>query len=183
MRDSYRLEENVTQDVRVDAIVSLVQGVHHKTDQLGKIQLQKMIYFLQETGVPLGYKFEIYHYGPYSFELSDQMSSLDSLGVLAIGADPSGYGFNIKVGSHASKYQIDKKYSPKLDYIVNKFGTDSPAQLEVKSTVHFVNKVLKKQMKSLPEKLVVEKVKELKPRFTEKFISDCYGELKAMRLV
>lgn len=171
------------QDMKVGAIVALVQGVHRKTDKLGKIQLQKLVYFLQETGVPLDYEFEIYHYGPFSFELSDQMNFWDSLGVLSIAADPTGYGFSINVGSHGSKYRIDNKYSPRIDYVVEKFGSDSPAKLEVKSTVHFVNKVLKKQMKNLPEKLVVGKVKELKPQFTDSFISDCYQELKGLRLV
>jgi len=172
----------VAQEMRIDAIVSLVQAVQHKTNQLGKIQLQKLVYFLQETGVPLGYKFEIYHYGPYSFELSDQVSSLDSLGVLSIADDPSGYGFNIRVGTHGTKYKIDKKYSPKVDYIAKEFGSEPPAKLEVKSTAHFVSKVLKKQGKNLPEDLIVAKVKELKPRFTDRFISDCYRELKRSHL-
>jgi uncharacterized protein len=174
---------NVAEQMRVDAIVSLVQAVQNKTDQLGKIQLQKLVYFLQETGVPLGYKFEIYHYGPYSFELSDQMSSLDSLGVLSINSDPSGYGFNIKVGTHGAKYKIDKKYSPKVEYIAKAFGSETPAKLEVKSTAHFVSKVLRKQGKNLPEALIVAKVKELKPKFTDRFISDCYQELKKNQFV
>jgi uncharacterized protein YwgA len=172
----------MAQEMRVDAIVSLVQGVHKKTGQLGKIQLQKLVYFLQETGVPLNYKFEIYHYGPYSFELADDMSSLDSLGVLSVAADPGGYGFDIHVGAHGSKYRIDKRYIPKIEDVISKFGADTPAKLEVKSTVHFVNRVLNKQMRP-SEKTVVAKVKELKPRFTEKFISDCYQELKGIRLI
>jgi hypothetical protein len=141
---------------------------------------------LQETGVPLDYKFEIYHYGPYSFELADDMSSLDSLGILCVAADPGGYGFDINVGTHGSKYRIEKlekRYIPMIDAVISKFGADTPAKLEVKSTVHFVNKVLKKQMRTPPEKTVVSKVKELKPRFTEKFISDCYQELKGGRLI
>src|SRR5437588_9583011 len=104
------MEDDVALAMRVNAIVSLVQGIQKKSDQLGKTQLQKLVYFLQETGVPLGYKFEIYHYGPYSFELADEVGSLDSLGVLSLVADPSGYGFHIYVGSHGSKYRIDDKY-------------------------------------------------------------------------
>jgi uncharacterized protein YwgA len=174
---------NMAQDMRREAIISLVQGVHKKTDQLGKIQLQKLVYFLQEAGVPLDYKFEIYHYGPYSFELADEMSSMDSLGVLSVAADPSGYGFNINVGSHGSKYRIDKRYLPKIDDVISNFGADTPAKLEVKSTVHFVNKVLKKQVRNPQEKVVVAKVRELKPRFTEAFISECFHELKGVRLI
>ncbi len=80
-------------DFRVAAMVALVGNA--QTRRLGKTQLQKLVYFLQKSGVPLGYEYEIYHYGPYSFELSDDMDSLDSLGVLNVESDPNGYGFDI----------------------------------------------------------------------------------------
>jgi uncharacterized protein YwgA len=32
---------------------------------LGRTALQKILYFLQTSGVPMRYRFDIYHYGPY----------------------------------------------------------------------------------------------------------------------
>src|SRR5437867_991119 len=37
---------------------------------IGRTTLQKMMYFLQVVGVPMGYRFEIHHYGPYCDEIS-----------------------------------------------------------------------------------------------------------------
>jgi uncharacterized protein YwgA len=174
----------VAKDLRLGAIVAIVNRVRNKTGQLGKIQLQKLIYFLQQTGVPLGYRFEIYHYGPYSFELSDQISSLDSLGVLSVVADPSGYGFDIRVGPHGNKYEVDTRYDAKINEVIERFGSDTPANLEVKSTLHFVNKVLKKHSGGNPsETLVVSKVKELKPRFSDEFVTKRYKDLKKLKML
>ena len=85
-------------ELKIAAIVALLQNVRAR---LGKIQVQKLVYFAQDCGVPLGYKYEIYHYGPYSFELSHDLDSLDSLGVLNVDSDPNGFGFNISVGKFA----------------------------------------------------------------------------------
>jgi uncharacterized protein YwgA len=60
-------------ELRVAAIVALVQNAQAR---LGKTQVQKLVYFAQDCGIPLEYKYEIYHYGPYSFELSHDLGSL-----------------------------------------------------------------------------------------------------------
>src|SRR5258708_20829207 len=99
-------------DLRVASIVALAQNAQAR---LGKTQVQKLVYFVQDCGVPLEYKYEIYHYGPYSFDLSRDLSSLDSLGVLDVESDPSGFGFNISVGKFAEKFKLEPKYQKKVD--------------------------------------------------------------------
>jgi uncharacterized protein len=169
-------------ELQTATMVELIKKVSQKKKQLGKTQFQKLVYFCQEKGIPLGYKYEIYHYGPYSFQLSDDMSSLDSLGVLDVGTDSSGFGFHIEAGRFASKYELQKKYLPVLTEVVEKLGENSPAQLEVKGTLHFVSKVLKNRG-DISDKLVVSKVKELKPQIKDPFIQQCYVELKAAKLI
>lgn len=162
-------------EIRIACIVALVQNA--KASRIGKTQLQKLVYFLQNAGVPLDYRYEIYHYGPYSFELSDEMGSLDSLGILNVESDPSGFGFNITSGKFAEKYQIGKKYQRKLEKVLVDFSSDTPAQLEVKATIHFVQKIMEKRG-SIDQSKVTKKVKLLKPQFSDKFVKNCYSELK-----
>ena len=38
---------------------------HADKGYLGRTALQKIVYFLQISGVPMRYRFDIYHYGPY----------------------------------------------------------------------------------------------------------------------
>jgi uncharacterized protein YwgA len=163
-------------ELRVASIVGLVQNAPAR---LGKTQVQKLVYFAQHCGVPLQYQYEIYHYGPYSFELSHELSSLDSLGVLNIQSDPSRYGFDISVGKFAERFKLEPKYQKKIDKVVSAFGSNTPAQLEVKATIHFVLSIVKK--KTSPSKTrpdVVQKVHALKPRFTQDFIRRCYSDLE-----
>ena len=159
-------------DLRTAAIVELVKETRQR---LGKVQVQKLIYFAQQSGVPLEYKYEMYHYGPYSFELARQLDSLDSLGVLTVQSDPSGFGFDISAGKFADKFVLSPKFKKKITDIISQFGLSSPAQLEVKATVHFVHSVMKNKGTKAD---VINKVRALKPRFTDKFVKDCYGELE-----
>ncbi len=168
-------------NLRVAAIVALTQSAQAR---LGKTQVQKLVYFVQDAGVPLEYKYEIYHYGPYSFELSRDLGSLEGLGVLNIESDPSGFGFDISAGKFADKFKLDSKYQKKVDKVINQFGLNSAAELEVKATIHFVYSVVKTKVS--PGKLqseVIQKVGALKPRFTRDFIKDCYSSLERASLI
>jgi uncharacterized protein YwgA len=163
-------------ELRVAAIVALVQNAQTR---LGKTQVQKLVYFAQDCGIPLNYKYEIYHYGPYSFELSHDIGSLDSLGVLSVANEPSGYGFDISVGRFAEKFKLEPKYQKKIEKVIGQFGLNTAAQLEVKATIHFVHSVVKKKASSSKTKSeVVQKVLALKPRFAEDFVRNCYSDLE-----
>ena len=168
------------QDIGV--IVSLIGRVGTRVPQLGKTQFQKLIYFLQETGTPLGFKYEIYHYGPYSFDLSNSMDTLDTLGVIEISTDADGYGFHISPGPFAKNYDAPSKYAGSIDSLLKRLGSLSASNLEVKATLHFVNKVLQKKGKTDRDS-VVEKVQALKPRFERAFIETCYDELLQGELI
>jgi uncharacterized protein YwgA len=161
-------------ELRIPTIVALLAN---SRSILGKIQLQKLVYFSQNDGLPLKYLFEIYHYGPYSFELSNDLGSLDALEIVRVQSDPNGYGFQISTGKFADKYTLPPKYQKKIDKVINQFGADSTTKLEVKATIHFVSSVVSGKNE------IIQKVHALKPRFTKEFIQQSYSELKQMKWV
>ena len=164
------------QDLRTAAIVELVQNAQAR---LGKTQVQKLVYFAQQSGVPLGYEYEIYHYGPYSFELSHDLGSLDSLGVLNVESNPAGFGFDISVGKFAERFKVEAKYQKKIEKVTKQFGLNTAAQLEVMATVHFVHSVIREKVAAGKVRAeVIQKVRALKPRFTDTFIKNCYSDLE-----
>jgi uncharacterized protein YwgA len=166
-------------ELRVAAIVALVQGAQTR---LGKTQMQKLVYFLQDHRVPLEYEYEIYRYGPYSFDLSHDLGSLDSLSILNVENDPGGFGFHISIGKFAEKFKLESKYQKKVEKVINDFGLNTPAQLEVKATIHFVHSVVKEAVSSAKMKSeVITKVRALKPRFSQDFIKSCYSDLERLR--
>jgi len=162
-------------NLRTASILALIDKSNSK--ELGKIQLQKLVYFLQVAGVPLGYSYEIYHYGPYSFELASEIGSLDSLGILDVTTDPNGYGFHIRPGTFNETYDFNAKYLSQLEKVTKTLASNSASQLEVKATLHFVRSVMEKRSKPTDSE-VINKVKALKPHYTEKFILGCLNELK-----
>jgi uncharacterized protein YwgA len=160
-------------EMRPAALVALVESARN----IGKIQLQKLVYFLQETGLPLNYSFEIYLYGPFSHQLARDIGTLDSLEVLRVESNPDGYGFHITPGKFASGHKLPKKYDHHLNRVMRSFGNDTASQLEVKATVHFVNSVVQMSGKKA-EDVVLQRVKALKPHFSERFLRKCMDDLK-----
>jgi uncharacterized protein YwgA len=63
-------------------LLSLIKEMKDKGSWCGETHIQKAAYFLQELlGVPMGFEFILYKHGPYSFDLSDEVTAMraDSL--------------------------------------------------------------------------------------------------------
>ena len=172
----------MSQKLDVNIMVSLIKRIEEKRLDIGKIQLQKLMYFLKDFGVPLSYRYVIYHYGPYSFELTSNLDSLDSLDVLDVVSDEKGYGYHIKKGDFADKFfekddAVTNEYKDKIDFVIDTFASCEASEIELKATIHFVHNVLKNKKLNTAKKSVTTKVKQLKPRFTEEKIELSYDEL------
>lgn len=171
--------------IRGNLIVEIVQKVTSGGIKLGKIQLQKLIYFLQERGIPLNYKFRIYHYGPYSFGLSSDLDSLDSLKILCVKADSTGYGYQIEKGECSEDFydkdtNIAESYKNEIDFVLTNFSQCDTSEIELRATTHYVYKNQKKTERNTSKENVVNVVKQLKPRFTDEKIASTYDELNTI---
>ncbi len=168
--------------LRTNFIVEIVKRVTEKGIKLGKIQVQKLIYFLQENKIPLKYRYEIYHYGPYCFELAGNLDSLKSLNILAIIPNVTGYGYDISRGEHCEDFfgrdeEIINTYKENLDFIINNFVACSPSEIELKATIHYVYKVSKATGVSISKENITRITKKLKPMFADDIIFSSYDEL------
>lgn len=148
-------------------LIHLVQEMG--TIRLGKIRLQKLVYFLQEAKrVPLGYSFRLHHYGPYSVDLEDDIADLTLKGYVTVTADVGGYGYDVEAESEAPDGADVRtaQYMGVLRDLCDDFGERGRAVLELMATIHFANSII-----GAPsgEKLVQE-VKLLKPQFTQAHI-------------
>jgi len=62
-----------------------VQALWDKGSWAGETHIQKAAYFLQELfGVPLGFRFMLYWYGPFPFDLRDELTGLRGDGLLCL---------------------------------------------------------------------------------------------------
>lgn len=156
---------------------AVIRFLVDKLKNVGKIRIQKLVYFLQWVfQVPLGYDYKMHHYGPYSDELNDDLIVMQLNNQVEVGADPSGYGYHIILGSEAvaTMDEIIGKYSSQMDKCLGALREFEPSQLEVLSTLHFVKYIAGVS----DESTVIEKTAMLKPVFSKQFIEKTYRELE-----
>ena len=131
----------ITFETRVAVLARMVNAAPDQT--LGRTQLMKLFYFLQELKeVPLGYDFRLFTYGPFDSEvLSDLSSACSRNAVIEDTIQYSrGYGYTITPAANAEKLssELANNYSDiagKADEVVREFGSYGAAELELRSTI------------------------------------------------
>ena len=53
-----------------------LQKLQEESWPLDKVVIQKVIYYLKTQGLPIEWHFEAYTYGPFSFSLSSELTSM-----------------------------------------------------------------------------------------------------------
>ena len=150
--------------------------------KLGRTQVMKLFYFLQELkGVPLGYDFRLFTYGPFDSDVLGDLGTACSLKVVeektAIYAQ--GYGYDITPGANAAKHsqKLESELEAHVDSVVGEFGSLSAAELELRSTVLFVDRDLKRAESTTDAAELAEKVHQIKPHFAVATIRIRIGEM------
>jgi uncharacterized protein len=154
--------------------------VEQSGNDLGKTQIQKLMFFTQYDGnVPLNYDYRIHYFGPYSEELDDDLINMKLNGYFEILPDLTGYGYHVIPGKENIS-NMDSNVQPfkeKIDLCIKKYGKLSVPKLEIMSTLHYVEYVAginggKDQ--------IVGIVASLKPRYSKAVIDKAYDELKTL---
>jgi hypothetical protein len=163
---------------RLAALVSLVSEVPEQT--LGRTAAVKLVYFLQELkGVPLGYDFRLHTYGTFDAEVLADLSTGKSLQVLTekVVTYSAGYGYEIKAGPKAESITTQAKdwlqqNSDAISSVARDFGIWSAADLELGSTVVFVDRDFKSKGKASSYEGIAACVRNIKPHFSEATVLD-----------
>lgn len=164
------------QENRLAIIPALVENSPHK--QLGRTALMKSMYFLQVLrGVPLGYRFSLYSYGPFDSNVLYDLSVAESLGgvVSKTALYSGGYGYEITVGGKAKwlKGRAEKfvdKYEKDVRWVMHNFGGFTSSQLELVSTIVYVDREAAASGRKLSMQHLARRVHEIKPHFNEQEI-------------
>jgi hypothetical protein len=155
--------------------LELARRLEGKSSQFGKTVFMKLAYLLQELyGVPLGYRFSLYTYGPYSAEvLADlEYAKLRKQVEVEYLGDPQG-GFRITPSQKASgsygQSEPIANYKHELNELVVHFGSFNARELELRTTSIFLWKRIRPRK---PEDVspLIETVRHLKPHFDENTI-------------
>lgn len=162
-------------------IIELSKKLTGISPQFGKTALQKMVFILQELfDVDCGYEYQFYTYGPFSSELLQDLDLVELYKGVTVEYNKTSDGYVISPSTDAN-YILEKgsdflkKNKTKIDDAINKFGKYTARELELRSTIIYVNRYISKN----GEGDIVNIVKELKPKFDKNIIQDVFKELKS----
>jgi uncharacterized protein YwgA len=155
--------------------------------KLGHTAAMKLLYFLQELkGIDLGYDFRLYGYGPYDEDVFGDLGAAIIRGLLREKTVlyPRGYGHEISLGPLAERLRNDLDSSEPdtaqaIDEVVAAFGSLGAAELELRSTILFVDRELKRQRLTASLNAIAAQVRAIKPTFSVSAILERVNEFRA----
>jgi len=154
---------------RLATITALIG--HETSGSLGRTALMKYCYFLKELrGVPLGYHFTLYSYGPFDSDVLADLQYAESLKAVESELEvyAAGYGYKLKPGPKAEQLEdrardFIARYQDDIEAVVETFGGKSASELEMLSTVVYVDREWASIRQPVTMKQVVDEVCEVKP--------------------
>jgi uncharacterized protein YwgA len=125
-------------------LATIIDRVAEANRFCGETFLQKSTFFLEELfGIPLSSRFRLYHYGPFSFDLRDQLRSMEADDVVRV--RPHEFGATYVVGDRYSMLQRQfprtlVQYEKQIDFIIRELSPRGVKDLEALATALYVTK-------------------------------------------
>jgi len=156
---------------------------------LGRTILQKLCYFAKASGVPLPFRFEIYHYGPFSQEIFDRVENLFLDGVIEDRSGDPGQS-NYVPGPNFEPFlnlfaEVISNHEANLQRVATMFSRLDPSQMELVSTIHYMHSSHREWFKEVPSKeVVVTSVLQVKGhKFSRDTVEKAYDILRDATLL
>lgn len=169
----------------VTLVIQKAQEVINKqgSGYLGRTALQKMLYFIGRLGVPIPYRFDIYHYGPFCQDISHDMDWLIMDDVVEDISDCQKEYSNYRLGENGEALLRDfrKRLAPfekVVTGVVEALSSLDPQDLELVATLDYLYQQERAKQIGPPDKAtVVKRFMEAKDRFNRKQVEDTYDVL------
>ncbi len=164
---------------RVNFICFLLGALKDKNGWAGMIHLQKGCYIAQEMlGVPLDYKFIQCVYGPYAFDLRDEVRMLNDKFILSKSFPPVGYEYAYDFYEDVEKWveanRDNYKFKDEINFIAGWFLDKKIGRLEKLAAAYMINE-------KYPDAEREERMKKLigwKPFMTELQAKESFDEVE-----
>jgi hypothetical protein len=161
---------------RIGVIAALVDKAPGQT--LGRTAVMKLLYFLQILKkVPLGYDFKLHTFGPFDSDVLDDLAYAGVFGAVRerVVNQSQGYRYEIRPGKRWADVQqqsgdLLEENRQAIDWVTHEFGHDSAADLELLSTIVFVDRENQKEGKGVDLKELAKQVCGIKPRFLFSYV-------------
>jgi uncharacterized protein YwgA len=125
-------------------LIRLIEALAVRESWCGETHVQKTTYFLQEmVHGKTGFDFILYKHGPFSFDLSDELTAMRADGLVTLQVKDPRYGPSILPEPRAKtlmqRFQRTlKEYEPLVRFVADKLGDKPVVELERLATAHYV---------------------------------------------
>lgn len=169
---------------RLAAIVRIVKEA--QSYRFGRTSLMKVLYFLKTLkGVPVGFDFKLYTYGPFDRRVLEDLDYAEALGAVCSEAVTysGGYRYELKPGPKAEEIErmADRflaEHGDDIRELVERFGGYSALDLEMLSTLIFVDRAAADNKEDLSDLEAVRRVRDVKPYLSKENIRNSVDTLK-----
>ena len=128
---------------RVEIILYIIKKLDSKGAGNGETTIQKLMYFIKQKNIlDIDYKYVLHNYGPFSFELNDDLNYLEESNMIEKISDPDGFGFNYipKKGNNAAENWLNHLNFDRqeIDCLLSKFESLSAKKLGLLATFNYL---------------------------------------------
>ncbi len=175
---------NETNKVRLALLPVLAERA--PAGHIGRTALMKYMYFLQTVRrLRLGYNFSMYSYGPFDPDVLADLGSAETLNIVNVAPIEflGGYGYRISPGSRAdmakkNAAQFLTDHGKDLDWLFAVFGNLNSAELELTSTIVYVDREFAENQEEASLSGIAGRVNEIKPHFNRERIEEFVEQLQ-----
>lgn len=171
----------ISSEIHIAVLARMV--LKSQGQKLGRTQLMKLCYFLQEIElVPIKYDFRLFNYGPFDSEVLSDLGTACSQNALKEQTVifNRGYGYEITPGEMAEEKSslLAPDLARKVDRVVQAFFGEGAGELELKSTILFVDREFARKKMAANANHIADRVQSIKPHFTLEMIRNRIAILK-----
>lgn len=167
-----------------------VLAAKSKGGGMGRTALMKYMYLLQTLrGVPLGYRFTLYSYGPFDSDVLADLSVAEAFEAVKSELElyPGGYGYRIRPDHNAEWVErrarkLLARYEKDVDWVIKKFGSYTSSELELVGTIVYVDREVGGK-KRVGLEHVARLVHEVKPHFSQEKVLRYARQLASDRML
>ena len=167
---------------RLALVAATVDALNQHDSRASRAHVHKTMYFVQRwSGLEPPYSFIIYQYGPYAFQLDEDIGELLSFSALSSEAARDGYGVRYATGKPARSLVADYEralapWQPVLEFAADQLGTRKSNELQLLGTTAIVLGSLGE----VDQRAIVAEVRRLKPQYSESEVEQAIREVKAL---
>jgi uncharacterized protein YwgA len=158
-------------------LTTILELIRRSKTKVGKTFLQKTIYVLQDwLGWDSDYIFKLHYYGPYSQDLSDDIDTLNELGLIEMSFN--GNSYDIRLTDSGLRF-LDENLPAymanitKIERAISLIGKDNVRNMELIGTILYFAGLTKNDSE------ITMLVNTVKPHFSEETINNSLTYLKA----